>query len=323
MTLPGREQGLEFRPITEADLAAWYELVLRISEAEKPPWHDQPEDLANALSSAKNDPRQNTLLGLDESGVPRAFGRVSKNPGGDKAHVFGGVDPQWQRRGIGSAVLGWQLRQVARRFAEQGQSPARARGFLEADNAAQRALYAAHGFEVVRYFSEMRRPLAEAIPDIELAPDLQLARYRPEQSEAVRLAHNAAFADHWGSEPRDAEAWANTVGHPQFRADWSSVVLDAGSGDVVGYQLASYDDEVLTNFGRREGYTELLGVRREYRGRWIAAALLADALQRFAEAGMDYAALDVDTESPTGAVGLYDRMGYRPTHRSMALDRVL
>ncbi|MDN5669937.1 MAG: GNAT family N-acetyltransferase, partial [Renibacterium salmoninarum] len=62
MTLPGREQGLEFRPITEADLAAWYELVLRISEAEKPPWHDQPEDLANALSSAKNDPRQNTLL---------------------------------------------------------------------------------------------------------------------------------------------------------------------------------------------------------------------------------------------------------------------
>lgn len=323
MTLPHRETGLEFRPITEADLDSWYDLVLRIADADKPPWHEQPEDLKNALSSSKNDPQQNTLLGLDDSGVPRAFGRVTKNPEGSRAYVFGGVDPQWQRRGIGSAVVVWQLQQVAKRFADQGQTPAVARGYLEEDNSAQQALYVAQGFEVVRYFSEMRRSLTESIPKIELEPGLQLIRYGSEYSEPVRLAHNAAFADHWGSEPRDEEAWKNTVDHPHFRAEWSSIVLDAASGDVVGYQIASYDEGVLSNFGRHEGYTELLGVRREYRGRRIAAALLADALQRFASAGLEYAALDVDTESPTGAVGLYSRMGYRPTRRSMALDRLI
>lgn len=323
MTLPGREFGLDFRPITEEDLDQWYQLVLRISDAEKPPWHDQPEDLKNALASSKNDPQFNTMLGVDEAGAARAYAQVTKNPEGGKAYVFGGVDPQWQRRGIGTVLLRWQLGQVASRFAEQGQSPALARAYAEEDNPAERALFAASGFQISRYYSKMCRALAEPIPEIELDSGLTLTGYTAEHSEAVRLAHNEAFEDHWGSEARDLESWRNTVEHPQFRPDWGTVVLDSETGEVAGYQLASYDDEVLRNSGRKEGYTELLGVRRAYRGRRIAAAVLADGMRRFAAAGMDYAALDVDTENPTGAVGLYERMGYQPVHKSMAFDKEL
>ena len=62
--------------------------------------------------------------------------------------------------------------------------------------------------------------------------------------------------------------------------------------------------------GYKEGYTDLLGVRREFRGRGMAQALLADAMRRFAAAGMDKASLDVDSENPTGALALYAKMGY-------------
>ena len=169
----------------------------------------------------------------------------------------------------------------------------------------------------------MHRPLNQATPDAVLDPGLELVTFGPALHEPVRLAHNAAFRDHWGSEPRDEEAWGFVVKDPQARPDLSGVVLDRSNGTVAGYQLATHDAEAALIRGFREGYTELLGVRREFRGRGIAQVLLADAMRRFAAAGMDVASLDVDSENPTGALALYLKLGYTAVNRSMAWDKEL
>jgi ribosomal protein S18 acetylase RimI-like enzyme len=101
------------------------------------------------------------------------------------------------------------------------------------------------------------------------------------------------------------------------------VVVDAATGEVAGYQLASHDPDSAAVRGFKEGYTELLGVRRAYRGRGIAQALLADALRRFSAAGMEIASLDVDSANPTGALALYLGMGYQPVNRSMMWEKTL
>jgi len=36
--------------------------------------------------------------------------------------------------------------------------------------------------------------------------------------------------------------------------------------------------------------------------------------------GMEHAVLDVDTESPTGGRGLYESVGFEPTHGSVMSD---
>jgi len=41
-------------------------------------------------------------------------------------------------------------------------------------------------------------------------------------------------------------------------------------------------------------------------------------LEAYREAGLDRAVLDVDTESPTGALGLYTALGFSPTTRDAA-----
>ena len=92
---------------------------------------------------------------------------------------------------------------------------------------------------------------------------------------------------------------------------------------MAGYQLASHDAVSAETRGYKEGYTDLLGVRREFRGRGVAQALLADAMRRFAAAGMDKASLDVDSENPTGALALYAKMGYVAVNSSMAWDKEL
>ncbi len=79
---------------------------------------------------------------------------------------------------------------------------------------------------------------------------------------------------------------------------------------VVGYEMAGRYDEDFPVRGYTFGYAELLGVRRASRGRRVAVAALAAAMRAFAADGMQYAALDVDTENPSGAHGLYASLGY-------------
>ena len=55
-------------------------------------------------------------------------------------------------------------------------------------------------------------------------------------------------------------------------------------------------------------------MRRGWRGRGLAPALLTAAMASFRADGMQYAELDVDTENPSGAHGLYASLGYEVTH---------
>ena len=58
-----------------------------------------------------------------------------------------------------------------------------------------------------------------------------------ELDEQVRLAHNEAFADHWGSEPRTAQEWAQ--GRSMFAPTWSFAAIDEATGEVAGYLMSA------------------------------------------------------------------------------------
>jgi mycothiol synthase len=318
MTIPGLPAlpggDLDWRPMTAADIDGWYQLIQRMAAVDKPVWTETTADLADAFDDPANDPAETTLIGLDEDGTVRAVGRVYANPGSAVAHTWGGVDPQWRRRGIGRALYAWQAGRQRSRFAAAGISGGVLRTSTEEQDPAHNALMAAADAAVVRYFTEMTRPL-ETIPEAPLPDGFTFVDLAPEDSEAVRLAHNEAFADHWGSEPRDERRWRTLVLHPETKPEWSMSVVETSSGETVAYQVASFDPAYKLQSGYDEGFTNLLGVRRPWRGRGLAQSLLAEAMRRFKGDGMAHAGLGVDTENPSGALGLYTRMGYVPTKR--------
>ncbi|MDQ0756742.1 GNAT family N-acetyltransferase [Arthrobacter sp. B3I4] len=314
---------LTWRPAGPAELDGWAALIARTAAVERPVWFERREDLAQLLESRNNPVAGNSILGFDGEGIPRAYSRITKNPTGDKAIGFGCVDPAWQGSGIGTGLLGWLEARTRQRFAEDGLAAPRLRLYMEEQHTHQAALFRGRGYRIVRYYNEMHRPLSHAFPEPVLDDGLELVCFEPGLHEAVRLAHNEAFRNHWGSEPRDEEAWGFVVNDPLARPDLSAVVIEKAGGRVAGYQLASHDAESAADRGFKEGYTDLLGVRREFRGRGIAQALLADAMRRFAAAGMDKASLDVDSENPTGALALYTKLGYVTVNRSMAWDKEL
>jgi ribosomal protein S18 acetylase RimI-like enzyme len=95
------------------------------------------------------------------------------------------------------------------------------------------------------------------------------------------------------------------------RLDLSFQAVDGD--EVVGYSINGFmPDERVS--GRREGWVESLGVRRSWRGRGVASALLEHSFNAFIEAGMTHSMLGVDTENPTGAYRVYENVGYEPRH---------
>jgi ribosomal protein S18 acetylase RimI-like enzyme len=75
--------------------------------------------------------------------------------------------------------------------------------------------------------------------------------------------------------------------------------------------------------GQRRGELAGVSVRRRWRGRGLARALVADSLRALRDAGMTRATLGVDAENPTGALGVYEANGFVVPRRGLNLRRPL
>ncbi|MET1016492.1 MAG: N-acetyltransferase, partial [Leifsonia flava] len=170
----------------------------------------------------------------------------------------------------------------------------------------------------------VERVLSDAIRTVPVADGVEIRPFAPELSESTRLARNAAFRDHWSSQSTSPESWAHLVGGEGFSSDLSFLaVVDDGSGpDVVGFVLTIVNRDDWEGQGFTSCYVDLVGVVREWRGRGIAQALLARHFEAARAAGLDRSTLDVDSENPSGALGLYTGMGYVEANRHMSFVRV-
>jgi ribosomal protein S18 acetylase RimI-like enzyme len=320
LPIPSDGLGLRWRPLEPADAPALHVLVSAMEEADQPPYRTDPEEVAEKFDGDWRSPALDSLGGFDTDGVLRAYGFADVRPGDTttvRAFLEGGVHPDRRGRGIGRELLAWQTARGRQKLVESGKEvPARLAVFVEDHATAHQRLLTAAGFAPRRYFRAMRRDLAVPLPVVELDPGLRVVPWSPELDDATRLAHNDAFRDHWGSEPQTPESW--TAGRSKFAPGWSFLALDE-SGDepvVAGYALSGRYEHDWAALGYTTGYTDTLGVRRAYRGRRLAPALLAASMAAFRADGIEYAELDVDTENPSGAHGLYARLGYEVTHGS-------
>jgi mycothiol synthase len=322
--LPSLPADVRTRPLATTDADALIALLLEVRSADgvdtpgsaaelRHLWYDLP---GTSLAA-------DTLVAVrDDGGLAGVVGVFAREEPTDVARAFmpGAVRPVDRGRGIGTYLVRWAEQRSREVFAALGaevprqvdcECPASATGGI--------ALLQSLGYRQARSFVTMRRDLSGRAVDVPAAPaDLTVTTWRPDLDEATRLAHNDAFRDHWGSTPLSAARWQHFVATmPGFRPDCSWLAL-AGR-EVVGYTLATIDPHAADPVG----WLGTIGVRRVWRRRGIASALIAQSLNSFAAAGATRAGLDVDTENPSGAVGVYSALGFQPAETSIILSRQL
>ena len=179
----------------------------------------------------------------------------------------------------------------------------------------QIALLRQAGLSLARYSLEMLRPLVgESIPPLVVPEGITLRTYRhPLDNPAANAAINEAFRDHWASvEISDEQrAYVFSAGYVQPEV---SVVAWADN-EIVGACYSDFSPLRFERTGRREGYVDTLCVRRPWRRRGVATAMLAWTLREAAARGLEAVSLGMDAENPTGAKQLYERIGFREVDR--------
>ena len=246
-----------------------------------------------------------------------AAGFVGAPPeGGHRVDLIGGVAPKARGQGLGRTLLAWQLRRAEEIHIDTAPD---ARWEAHADVAqlddTAVALLARFGFTPVRYAFDMAASTAN-VSDSPAPDGLTITTYDADRARLLHEAHMEAFSDHWGHQHRPFDTWSSTtVGSTVFNHRLSVVAM-AGT-DIAGYTLC-YDDAIPDQI-----YIGQVGVRRPWRRRGLAAAMLTRVLRLAADAGRTTAALDVDAASLTGAVGVYERVGFHTERTIVTCSRSL
>jgi mycothiol synthase len=223
---------------------------------------------------------------------------------GEAASAIGVVHPRAKERGLGARILDRSEEWAAPR------APRIQQLGMAADEAATR-LFTARGYAEMRRFYGMAIELT-APPEV---PDGPIEEFAQADARAFHDALDEAFRDHWEHHPRSFEQWWDLhSAAPDFDPSLWFLIRD---GDEIA---AVVRNEPNRNGG---GYVGAIGVRRPWRGRGYAKALLLRTLREFWDRGVTRVTLGVDAESPTGATHLYERVGMHVEDEQIVFEKTL
>ena len=283
MVLP---DGLVTRPLTHADARAVHELMAAQELADLGSVEIEEADIVADWSKPSHNLTERSIGVLDGE---RLVG-YAELMGADRADAA--VHPDWRGRGIGTWLAAW-LRDLGRRV---GSSVV---GMPAPEGSPGDRLMAALGYRVRWRSWVLQLPPGREVPDRDLPDGFVLRQARVDELGAVHDVLEDAFLE-WSVRPRESfeDFTAAVLQRPGFEPWQLRVVVDP-AGAVGGVAVLQLAGEVT--------YIARLAVRRDLRGRGLAQALLVDAFA----VGRDHGGVvaELSTDSRTGALGLYQKVG--------------
>ncbi len=261
------------------------------------------------------DLEQGCWLILTQSEQPVGFAMMEQREHA-KYLTWGDVHPEYFGYGLGRFLL----QQAEERARQQiSLAPPGARISLQTSmasrNVAKQRLVEELGYTLVRRFLRMYIELNEAPVEPQWAQSISVQCFVPGMERAVYEADEEAFHDHWGHTPMPFSEWEHwALKREGF--DPSLWFLAMDGQEIAGLALCQ-------NEGENGGWVHVLGVRRAWRRRGIAQALLQHAFAEFYRRGIKDVYLGVDSQSLTGATRLYERAGMHVVRESYRYEKEL
>jgi mycothiol synthase len=320
----------DYRPARLQDMPGVHSLLAAIAavypSSATPTLADVIKDFADPWCNPESDSR----VALTPDGAVVAFVRIWINPaqvGETRVYLDDDIHPLHRHPGLEGPLLDWletrgaqRLREVAAGHPEH--DPLVMQMMCWATEHDRSAGYERRGFRPVRYSYRMRRDLCRPLPERPLPAGLTMRKHAPELDAGMLATRNESLSDGWHFDPVSPSDWQQFfVQRSEFRADLSFPVL-AGN-EVVAYSMNRYDPIAAERTGLKVGWLGSLGTRRAWRKRGLASALPVASMRAFQAAGLEYAGLGVDAQNPTGALALYEGMGFTPYEQGLQFHKTL
>jgi len=313
--------GLTFRGFAgESDYPKMLAVIEASKHADQVERTDSLDDVRRNYSHLTNCDPYTDMLFAEINGEVIGYNRVwwEKQDDGTLLYlVVGFLHPSWRCQGIGTFMLQRaeaRLRQIAATH-ETTEKYFQIWGNDSELNL--QALLKSQGYQPARYFFEMTRDINAPLPEVALPPGLEVRPVTESHYRPIFEAANEAFRDHWGHIERNFEdEFPQWQADPDFNPALWKVAWD---GDQIAGMVQNFVNATEnTEYNRKRGYTEGISVRRPWRKMGLARALLVQSIAMFREMGMEETALGVDAENQSGALKLYQGVGYKEVHRNMS-----
>jgi mycothiol synthase len=285
--------------------------------------------------------RENVVV-RDATGEIRAWGSVHDRSLGRMlfVHIVERDLPEDVAQRCSDVLVEWAVGQARAVGAARGLETQQIDTGAFADDERQHAWLAGAGFERVRTWWQMTRPVTPDEASLTGSPDhweqdgvvFRLVRRTgagmPDETD-LREVHEVlegAFVDHFNSSEETFEEFLFRLREdPGHRWDhwWLAELTDDGETQPVGALVGTVSESTS---GPDGSYVSYLGVLEAARGRGVAKGLLRTIIADAAARGRDRVGLEVDADSPTGAAGLYTSMGWTTKyvteswHRDVPVD---
>lgn len=278
--------GLTTRPLQPSDARAVYEVMAAGELADIGEVAIEESDIVADWQRPSHDLASQSIGVLEGERIV-GYAEVLGADRGDAA-----VHPDHRGRGIGTALARWM------------QHTARARGASVVGMPVPKGspgdlLLAELGYEVRWHSWVLQLPEGASVPERSLPEGYGVRAARPEEYRDVWRVVEDAFLEWSDRERQSFEDFSATVMlRPGFEPWHVRVVTDPGDR-VVGAACLVISDDTC--------YVDKLAVDRDQRKQGLAQVLLVDAFA----AGRDHGAAtaELSTDSRTGALGLYEKVG--------------
>lgn len=293
------------RPYSPGDLDALVHLLAETCSW-PPPFPPTPEDVLYRWRHWEVDPQQDVsvLPGADTSLIAFTQTAISRRDP-RRFSMELAVDPRFQGRGIGSALLNL----VEGRARELGAAYLTSSLYMSPGIDRRTAIdFLGHkGFRCTSSYWRLQIDKIGYTAPPQWPAGIECRPFANTEEDAARWARliNLAF-----NEPATAQMVLAQASEPGSSPRGYFFAVDTQTGREIGTSRARQD----IVGGQPLGYIGTVGVLPEYRGRGVAKALMRQTLRYLAEQGMSSAALFVE-ENNRVARALYEEMGWHEVYR--------
>lgn len=297
------------------DYAPMENVLSRSLAADKVEWSTTAGDFANTdRNSTNQDPHRDRLI-AEADGVMVGFVGVSwtQVTGGPRLYSHQAyVAPDWRNTRLRKALLLWaesRAKEISKDH--PGDVPKLSESWANDEENDWKSLLISNGYHPARYVFEMVRPNLDNVPRLPLPDGVEIRPVATEDSRMIWKLEEEGMRDHpdYSAGQFDEAHYKEWLGSEVF--DPTLFVVAYAGNTPIGIVQPYIKEDENRKYDRRRGHTEHICVLREWRRKGVASALISRSLERLKARGMTSATLDVDAENPSGALRVYEMLGFR------------
>jgi mycothiol synthase len=281
------------------------------------------DDYHNSWSDPAHDLAADTRIAQTADGMIVGSVELWNNAPFIGCWIWACVRPAFREQGIGTALMDW-AEERARVALERAPDGARVvlETFAISSHQPAIALLRERGYSAVHSRLSMSRDLDGDLPKPSWPAGITICTMQAGQELALYRAKNEAFRDHWGHieepEQQGFAAWQHRrINDSSY--DPSLWFLAMDGDEIAGFSMC----QLKTSEDPAMGWVNSLGVRRPWRRRGLARALLHHSFAELHRRGQSRIGLDVDANSLTGATQLYEQAGMRTIRQTSFFEKEL